>query len=242
MATLQKLDELAQGMVQAKDPAWSADYYLLHYRIQEVLPHLRGPNVLELGCAEGGMTRAIGERFPNVIAVDGSPNVLELAQRDVRLPNVQFVCSLLENFEPDGKFNSIVAACILEHVEHVVPILKRALRWLADDGAIHIVVPNAGALNRRIGKAMGLISELDELHERDRRQGHYRVYSFATLEADVNAAGLQVTRRSGIYLKPLADSQMKGWDNKLLDAFFAVGKELPEYCSEIYFECRPRRA
>src|SRR6516164_4829487 len=113
MATTQNLDALASNMAEARDPAWSADYYLLHYRSQQVLPRVRGPRVLELGCAEGGMTRGLAERFPEVVAVDGSAQVLELARRDVNKPNVRFHCALLEEFNPEGRFNSIVMACIL---------------------------------------------------------------------------------------------------------------------------------
>jgi len=44
----------------------------------------------------------------------------------------------------------------------------------------------------------------------------------------------------GFFLKPLSNEQMKDWDSKLLEAFFLIGKELPEYCSDIYVLCSPR--
>jgi trans-aconitate methyltransferase len=194
---------------------------------------------LELGCAEGGMTRVLVENFPSVVSVEGSPVLLEQARQNVNAGNVTFCCSFFEDFEPDGTFSSIIMSRILEHVYEPVSLLKRASQWLTQEGLIHIIVPNAGALNRRIGKAMGMLKRLDELHERDRRVGHLRVYSRQTLSADIKAAGLKVVHWDGIFLKPLSDVQMQDWDEKLLDAFFEVGKELPEYCTEIYAECRP---
>jgi hypothetical protein len=49
---------------------------------------------------------------------------------------------------------------------------------------------------------------------------------------------MQVTYAGGNFLEPLSDAQMSDWDEKLLDAFFALGLELPELCAEIYLECQ----
>jgi 2-polyprenyl-3-methyl-5-hydroxy-6-metoxy-1,4-benzoquinol methylase len=242
MATQAKLDCIASSLTEANDDSWSQDYYLLRYRMRVLLPRVRGPRVLELGCAEGGMTKVLAERFPNVVSVDGSPLLIERANQATASDNVTFYCSLFEDFEPNGKFSSILMSCILEHVHEPTSLLKRAREWLTQEGLIHIVVPNAEALNRRIGKAMGMLKRLEELHQRDLRMGHQRVYSRSTLAVDIEAAGLEVVRWDGIFLKPLSDAQIRDWDEKLLDAFFEIGKELPEYCTEIYAECRPRGA
>jgi hypothetical protein len=54
------------------------------------------------------------------------------------------------------------------------------------------------------------------------------------LLADVNGAGLQVVRRQGIFLKILSNAQMEKLDTKLIEALFVVGRELPDFCSNIY--------
>jgi len=229
-------------MEAADDCRLSPNYYLLRYRIKLLLSRLRGPRVLELGCAEGGMTKVLVECFPSVVSVEGSQLLLKRAQRNVNAGNVTFCCSFFEDFEPDGTFSSIIMSHIIEHLHDPVPLLKRTREWLAPGGLIHIIVPNAEALNRRIGKAMGMLKRLDELHERDLRVGHLRVYTRKTLATDIKAAGLKVVHWDGIFLKPLSDAQMQDWDEKLLDAFFEIGKELSDYCSEIYVECTPKEA
>lgn len=238
MTTQATLDRIANSLTEANDDSWSQDYYLLRYRMRILLPRIRGPRVLELGCAEGGMTKVLAERFPNVVSVDGSPLLIERAHQTTNADNVILYSSLFEDFEPNGKFSSILMSCILEHVHEPISLLKRAGEWLTQEGLIHIVVPNAKALNRRIGKAMGMLNRLEELHQRDLRMGHQRVYSRSTLAKDIEAAGLKVVHWDGIFLKPFSDQQMQGWDEELLDAFFELGKELPEYCTEIYAECR----
>jgi 2-polyprenyl-3-methyl-5-hydroxy-6-metoxy-1,4-benzoquinol methylase len=231
------LDSIATSLPETDDRSLSPDYYLLRYGMRLILPRIKGPRVLELGCAEGGMTKVLAENFQSVVSVEGSPLLLERARKNVNAGNVTFTCSFFEDFKPDGIFSSIIMSRILEHVHEPVSLLKRASQWLTQEGLIHIVVPNAGALNRRIGKAMGMLRRLDELHERDRHVGHLRVYSRHSLSGDIKAAGLKIVHWEGIFLKPLSDAQMQDWDEKLLDAFFELGKELPEYCTEIYAEC-----
>lgn len=87
---------------------------------------------------------------------------------------------------------------------------------------------------------MGLIPRCNSLNERDKQMGHRRVYDFETLREDLEGAGFSINYLTGIFLKPLSNAQMASWDERILDALFEVGKELPEYCAEIYAECTPR--
>jgi SAM-dependent methyltransferase len=232
------LDRVATGLEEAKLDIYTRDYYLLRQRMKTLLPRLRPRRVLELGTAEGTVTWYLARNAEAVVSVDGSPLLLERARKEVPEKNVVFVEALFEAYEPEGKFSSIVLSCILEHVDDPVAILARAGRWLEPDGLIHIVVPNAGALNRRVGRAMGMLANLDQLHEGDQRLGHQRVYSWKKMGADIEAAGLVASHLDGILLKPLSDAQMKDWDTRIVDALYEVGKDFPELCSEIYAECR----
>lgn len=236
--TRTQLDSIAASMQAVDDRSLSAQYFLLRYGLRMLLPRLHGPEVLELSCGEGGMTRWLGHHFSRVTTVDGSPALIEKARQAVTTGNVEFHCTEFEGFKPDRQFNSIIMSRILEHIEHPVPLLRRVAGWLGPAARLYIIVPNAHSLNRRVGLAMGMIQCLEELTERDRRVGHFRVYHRATLEADVRAAGLVPVFWSGIFLKPLSDAQVQDWPENLQDAFFEVGKELPEWCTEIYLECR----
>ena len=214
------------------------DYHLIKYGMRVLRQHAAGPRVLEMGCADGVMTEELVTAFPEVEVVDGSAAYIEETRRRVS-SSVTFHLALFEEFVPEGTFNSIIMARALEHVEDPVAVLRRAATWLARGGAIHVVVPNAESLHRRIGQAMGLIHRLDELHERDLRAGHRRVYNVETLRRDVEAAGLRLDFWTGIFLKPLSNDQMRTWPQPLLDALFEVGRELPAYCAEIYAMCQP---
>jgi len=97
-----------------------------------------------------------------------------------------------------------------------------------------IFVPNALSLNRRIGKAMGLIASYYELSETDLAVGHKRFYDRKRLLNDVIASGLKPREFGGLLLKPLSNKQMESWNLDIIEGLYEVGKELPDYSGPIY--------
>jgi 2-polyprenyl-3-methyl-5-hydroxy-6-metoxy-1,4-benzoquinol methylase len=234
----EKLEIIAQSYDSTKD----FDYQLIRFDLRCMRGRLQGPKILELGCANGVMTESVSEMFPVVDVVDGSETYLkDVARRLSDRRNVRYFHSLFEDFVPADRYDSIILARALEHLEDPVETVRKVSQWLNPEGTLHIVVPNSRSLNRRIGVAMGLIARCDALDDRDRRVGHLRVYDFATLRSDLEQAGLVVHEMTGVFLKPLSNAQMESWDPKIVEALFEIGKELPEYCTQIYAVCSPRR-
>lgn len=213
------------------------DCKILKYTAKTLIPFCKGPRILELGCADGLMTEILVGNFDEIVAVDGSESLIEMAKKNVK-GNVTFHCALFEEFEPQEKFDTIIMTHVLEHVIEPVSLLKRTKNWLNEKGIILICVPNATSLHRKIGKAMGFINELTEPSEADIKLAHRRVYSIDTLKKDIQKADLNIETWGGIFLKPRPSSVMELWDDDVLDAFYEVGKELPIYCSELYAVCK----
>jgi hypothetical protein len=99
-------------------------------------------------------------------------------------------------------------------------------------------VPNAVSLNRRLGKAMGLIEDCHGLTESDLKIGHRRMYDLPALRSELEAAGFTIVDAGGMFLKPLSNAQMMTWDAEILDGLYALGNGLPELCTEIYAVAR----
>jgi 2-polyprenyl-3-methyl-5-hydroxy-6-metoxy-1,4-benzoquinol methylase len=215
------------------DSASDFDFHLICYNYREMKPRLRGPSVLEMGCASGVMTRWLAADFPAVHVVDGSSLYLQQVAPTVG-KHVHFHHALFEEFKPPQRFNDIIMARALEHLEDPVGILKTMRRWLEPAGRLHLVVPNATSLHRRVGVAMGLLERPDALSERDHKYGHHRVYDANLLREHLTAAGWSIERLTGVFLKPLSNAQMTSFSPELLEAFFRVGHELPDYCAELY--------
>jgi trans-aconitate methyltransferase len=233
---LSRLDAVSK-VYDPSNPAEEFDYYTKRLHLEVMRPWLRGRHVLEMGCATGELTSLLIGLSSAYDVVEGSAQNVELARR--RVPTATFYEALWEQFTPKVKYSDIVLNCALEHVEDPIGTLSRAATWLAADGMVHIVVPNADSLHRFVGVEMGILPERPSLSESDLRIGHRRVYNLDTLRADVRAAGLSILFWQGIFLKVVSNRQMLGWDENLIRALHAVGQRFPAHCAELYVIARP---
>jgi 2-polyprenyl-3-methyl-5-hydroxy-6-metoxy-1,4-benzoquinol methylase len=192
--------------------------------------------VLDLGCADGLLTRALATAGRRVVAVDASPIRVERTRQSTAGLDVAVYESYFETFEPpDGaRFDGIVLACILEHLDDPVALLRRCAGWLAPRGAVVAVVPHGRSVHRRAGVHMGMLPNLEALGEADDALDHKRVYTREMLAGEFERAGLRVSETGGILFKPLPNSRMKDLPVALIDAYAALGRELPDLAAEIY--------
>jgi SAM-dependent methyltransferase len=204
-----------------------------------ILRRAKGGRALELGCANGVMTRELARRFEHLDVVEGAERYAREA-RAIVPPRGQVYNCLFEEYEPTGHYDVIVMAWVLEHVVDPGCLLKRADGWLSREGEIHIFVPNAESLHRRVGLQMGMLERLDVLNDSDMAIGHRRVYTWGRLADEIEAAGLRLVGMEGILLKPLPSAMVESWPRELLGAFFEVASLAPRVCSEIYAICRKR--
>jgi hypothetical protein len=113
-------------------------------------------------------------------------------------------------------------------------MLSRIRHWLEPRDQLHLVVPNATSLHRRIGVAMGMLDRPNSLCERACKYGHNRIYDEKLLGEHLDLAGWSVERVKGVFLKPMSNAQTTAFAPKLLEAFFKVGQERSDYCAELY--------
>jgi 2-polyprenyl-3-methyl-5-hydroxy-6-metoxy-1,4-benzoquinol methylase len=210
--------------------------------IRAFKPFIQGGEALELGCADGYMTERLAHLVDTLDVVDGSSGFLKEA-RKASLTNVDFICALFEEYETHKRYDYIFATYILEHVLDPMAILKRMKTLLKSSGLLFITVPNARALSRQIALHMGLIEDLKQLTDNDRKHGHRRVYDRISLNRHIDTAGFRTISQGGILLKILADFQL----NKLLtekiltedhyDALYSLGLEYPDFCDSLFSIC-----
>lgn len=206
---------------------------LMKYKIAAITPLCAGETMLDIGCGVGMLARSLAPAFRKVVGIDGSALKIQKAKEHNLASNILYLCTLFEDYAPDEIFDFIVSTNVLEHVENPELFLKRVRSWLGPNGRVVMTVPNAKGLHKRIGKAMGLIADMFTLTDADRQKGHKRVYDSTSLVTDFEKAGFSVESVGGILLKPLSHSQMEGWDSRIVDALYEIGKELPDYCSSL---------
>ena len=134
--------------------------------LRAAVPYLIGDTVLEMGCGDGTWTYTLLNYFKKVEVVDASKQLLDNISK---LPgeSIKCHCSLFEEFTPTHKFDTIIAAHILEHVDNPIKTLYDATRWLTKDGRIIIVVPNAKSIHRQVGVLMRILNNTTQLSDSD---------------------------------------------------------------------------
>jgi len=106
----------------------------------------RGGTCVEVGCGFGRMTAVLAERFDDVVALDVSPRMLELARAAVTAPNVEFQLVSGSTLAPvaDGLADVLVCYLVLQHLprrEVVAGYLKEFARVLAPSGKGFVQLP-----------------------------------------------------------------------------------------------------
>ena len=211
------------------------DRELIRFRYRTLRPFIRGPRGLELGSAEGNMTRLITDDFDQLTVVDGARQLLDTMPN---FANVTKVLSLIEDFSPSEAFDTVIIDHLLEHVADPHSILESARSWLAPSGVMLVGVPNAHSIHRLIGVKMGLLAAPTDLNDRDRAQGHRRVYTPESFERELRNARLRVVHLGGVFLKPLSNQQIQdNWDDALKEAFYQLGAEFPHHAAELFAVC-----
>lgn len=195
--------------------------------------HWRPGRALELGPAEGLMTELLARDFTDLTLTDGS----EVFCQDlrVRFPNAEVHCSLFEEFEPEGLFDTIVLGHVMEHIVNPPDLLRRIATWLAPGGVLYAYVPNARSIHRQAAVVMGILQEEHELNATDLHHGHRRVYDPESFRHDITSSGLKIKVFGGYWLKPLSNRQLEAqWSPELLNAYMCIGERYPDISAEIY--------
>lgn len=179
---------------------------------------------LELGYGEGLTAKELSSHFNDYTIVEGSEKLVELAKQEC--PGAKLDKGLFEEYAPKEKFDLILALHVLEHVDNSARILGQIRKWLNDGGQLVVLVPNRNSLHRQFALGMGLISNLDELSDRDLQVGHQRVYDLAGLKKDLANEEFVVVEEAGFFLKALPNSMMIEFNPKLIEQFNLISASI----------------
>jgi SAM-dependent methyltransferase len=112
-------------------------------RVKMIANHLQpGMSVLELGCGAGYFTRELAQSGADIVAIDVSPELLEIARSNSSAPNVRYeIQNAYELNYPNSGFDSIVGSSVLHHLE-IDAALREIYRVLKPNGTIYFTEPN----------------------------------------------------------------------------------------------------
>ena len=112
-------------------------------RVEMLSKHLGpGMSVLELGCGTGYFTRELARSRADIVAIDVSPELLEIAKTNTSAPNVRYeIQNAYELNYADVVFDSVVGSSVLHHLE-LEMALREIYRVLKPGGTISFTEPN----------------------------------------------------------------------------------------------------
>jgi SAM-dependent methyltransferase len=101
-----------------------------------------GVRALEIGCGTGMFSAMFAESRARLIAVDVSPELIELArQRGLPSEQVTFLAVPFEECEVEGPFDAIIGSSVLHHLD-VERSLAKVRSLLKPGGVISFAEPN----------------------------------------------------------------------------------------------------
>jgi SAM-dependent methyltransferase len=142
--------EISHGRFLAKHGAgeiwnWESPAGKLRWarRVRMLSSHLKpGMTVLELGCGAGHFTQELARSGADVVAIDVSPDLLQIARTNCGAPNVKYqIENAYELSYDDAVFDSVVGSSVLHHLE-IERALRDVYRVLKPGGTIFFTEPN----------------------------------------------------------------------------------------------------
>lgn len=112
-------------------------------RVKMLGSHLKpGMTVLELGCGTGYFTRELAHSGADIVAIDVSPELLEIAKSNCSARNVRYeIQNAYRLSYPEATFDSVVGSSVLHHLE-IEQALREIYRVLRPGGTMFFTEPN----------------------------------------------------------------------------------------------------
>src|SRR5688572_18636012 len=116
-------------------------------RTREMLRYVRGPLVLDVGCADhvvrpdhpGWLHAGLASAFPDIWGIDVNADAIErmrvLGYRNLHVADAQ-------RFALGQRFDTIIASEVIEHLENPGEFLRSCLEHLTPDGRVVLTTPS----------------------------------------------------------------------------------------------------
>lgn len=110
--------------------------------LKKVLPDFKGKRVLDLGCGYGWhCIYAMEQGASSVVGVDLSRKMLEVAREKTPYPQVEYICSAMEDVEfPAESFDVILSSLAVHYVEDYESLIIKIHRMLKSGGTLVFTV------------------------------------------------------------------------------------------------------
>lgn len=174
--------------------AIEVEHLLLHG-----LPDGRG---LDLGCGDGLLTRIVLEEAGRRDVVGVDPDPAEASQaKALGIYSTVHVAGGDHVPELDASFDWVLSNSVLEHIDHIEPVLAEVSRLLKPGGRFVFTVPGPDFHACLRGPILPALTRDEYLRRLDSRLAHVRYWDRSQWEASLGASRMAIEWLSG-YLTP----------------------------------------
>lgn len=249
----QDADRTEQDRIGEYETAYVTDFgfeaEMVHYRqrlVCDFLVKAAPRHVVEIGCGDD----LLAARYADAGGTWDSWTIVEPVEAFSKaalasdLPNLVVHTGFFEDVAeqlttpPDA----IICSGLLHEVPDVQELCRAIAGVMGSETVLHVNVPNATSMHRRLAQAMGLIDDLKTLSARNQSLQQPRVFDSVSLRALLTECGFAVGEEGGHLVKPFTHQQMYACTGHLgrevLDGLFELGKTTPEWASEIWAESK----
>ena len=220
----------------AKDYDISKDFDLVNTKFATdlILPFCNNRIVLEVGCATGEMTKELAKVCRKLVVIE--PSITYCQNLDSYGLDIDIHNCFFEEFESKDRFDIVILASLLHHIEAPGNFLQLVKEKLKDEGFILATVPNMHSLHRRIGVKAELLENIHSSTERNISFGQYGRFTKESFKELFKQSGFKIHECFGYMLKPFSSSQMQSLNLpiNIYQALFELGKEFEELSSQLF--------
>jgi len=207
---LNQLDKIAQNYKPLDD----FDSIITKYSTKIIAPLCRNKSIIECGCSSGMMTKELIVNAQKIDVIEGSKQFCQIISDKFGTKINNIINSNFEDYTPTEKYDTIVFAHVLHHIDNPTDMLNHLKTWLKPNGQILISVPNINSFHRQLGVQMGLLKDTNQESERNKfflQKGRFTKESLTML---MNESGFEVLQSKNFFFKPFHHDLM----NQLLNS------------------------
>lgn len=227
---------------QKYDPQDDFDSVLAYYTAKIITPQLLNKSVLEAGCSTGMITNEILKYSKELDVIDGSSHYIDVVKNKYGSVINNYYTSYFEEFTTVNKYDSVVLAHVLHHIESPLDLLIKIQSWLNTNGEIFITVPNISSFHRELGVEMNISKTIEDSSIRNdffKQPGRFQKETLIDL---VEKSCYQVVDCYNYFFKPFSHNIMHKLltsniiDIKTLDGLYTMGKKHESLACHIYLK------
>jgi len=205
-----------------------------------VLPNNR---VLDFGCGDGTVTKALADSVSEVIGIDISEECIKRANKINSHPKVDYLNVPIEDFDAKERFDVVMMFEVIEHIFDPQTVIKQIYSILKKNGVLIISTPNFSNITRRMKKVVNpIVKKSGYQGWNEIASEHICEYSFKDMISIIKKCNFEIIKKDGVILAfPFTQISKKLIRNKLFHrANFYSGSLIPSLAIEMYFVARKR--